>query len=196
MAEEIKDGTGTGKKAKVDANNFLHTFSVVEDEQQFATSNGESYNINTGWVNISDTTAMIYFKNNEETDFVITAIAAGLKEATVTNTPSIYVLKNPTAGTIISGAVDVDINENRNFGSSQTLKTTSFAYKGTDLNTFTDGSDVLLIAQTANGRLFAGIDIDLPKGSSVGVRVEPDLSAGTIDCYVALIGYVKNANLR
>ncbi len=53
MAEEIKDGTGTGKKVKVDAQNRLHTHSVTEGLVEHASSNGNSYNINTGTMTLT-----------------------------------------------------------------------------------------------------------------------------------------------
>ena len=66
MAEQIIDGTGTGAKVKVDSANRLHTHSVTEDLIEYAASQGDSYNINTGTINLTSATesALLYFKNN------------------------------------------------------------------------------------------------------------------------------------
>ncbi len=191
MAEIIIDGTGTGSKAKVDGNHQLHTFAVSETEQEQASSLGNSYNINTGWITgISGDSALMYFKNNEAQAFVVQAIAVGLGSGTSTDVQTVVVIKNPATGDIITNAVDVDINENRNFGSSQSLSG-STAYKGADGDSFTSGSDVLLIASNLGGRLFASIDMVLERGSSIGVRLDTVITGNT-RAYVALIGYLKD----
>jgi hypothetical protein len=195
MAEQIIDGTGTGQRVKIDNNNQLHTFSITETEQQQATDKGNSYNLNTGWVTISADSAVMYFKNDEDLPFVIDAVAVGFKTGTQADIGTITLVRNPTAGTLIDAATNVDMNQNRNFGSSKTLKSTSLAYKATASGqTFTDGDDIAIFAQSDTGRLFATIDFELPKGSSVGVQVDPNLSSGTIEVYVALIGYLKDVD--
>lgn len=191
MSEIILDGTGKGYKAKVDKGNRVHTFSITESEQDFATLNGDSYNINTGNVNISGSSALLYFKNDEDTSFIVDAIALGFSTGSNGATPSVTLKRNPTAGTIIDNATNVDMNESRNFGSSKTLKTTTLAYKGNSGNTFTDGSDIAQFYTGLNGRLFATINFELPRGSSLGIHVNPELTTGSVRCYAAIIGYVR-----
>ena len=193
MAEEIIDGTGSGKRAKVDTNNQLHVFGVTETEQQQATDIGNSYNLNTGWVSLAAETAIMWFKNDEDTSFVVDAIAVGFDTGTQADIGTITVVRNPTAGTMITAAIAVSMNENRNFGSSNTLATTTLVYKGATGETFTDGSNIAIFAQSDTGRLFATVDFELPKGSSIGIRVDPNLSSGTVNCYAVLIGYLKTS---
>ena len=128
MAEEIKDGTGTGYLAQVDQNNQLHTFSVTEDESQQATSDGNAWNLNTGDLTISASSAILYFKNDEDTTFVLDAIAVGISNKNgdgsglpLTDTPTIILNRNPTGGTIVDNAVDVAQKQNRN-GNSFRIK--------------------------------------------------------------------------
>jgi hypothetical protein len=182
MAEIIKDGTGKGNTAKVDNNNQLHTFSVTESEQRQASQIGNEYNINTGTIAYTGTgdSSMIYFKNDEDTDFVVTAVAVGLgtRSATVTDSANVTIIRNPTGGDLISDATAVSINSNTNFGSSNALSSTTLIYKGKDGGTI---------------RLYASLNIELPKGSSVAVKIDLNTSGGA-NAYCALIGYLKSTN--
>lgn len=197
----IENGVGDGTKAGVNKNNQLQTFSVTEDEAQSAAQKGNAYNINTGTIafsaNSTTRTSVLYFKNDEDTDFVITAIALGLgtRTATVSDAANVFVVRNPTAGDIIdSTPANVDINSNNNFGSNKTLKSTSLAYKGADGDgATTGGSDHALLYMT-DGRLFATLNIDMPKGSSIAIEFDGNTS-GAFNVYAALVGYVKDASL-
>jgi hypothetical protein len=194
MAEQIIDGTGTGKRAKVDNNNQLHVFAVTESEQRQATAEGNEYNLNTGEIALTGTgeSSLIYFKNDESEDFVVTSIALGIgtRSATVTDFAKITVIKNPIGGDIISDAILVDINSNTNFGSSKELASTSLVYKGKNGGTITGGSDHAIL-YSGDGRLFANINIELPKGSSIGIKIDLNTSGGA-NVYCTLIGYVAD----
>ena len=194
MGFTIKDGTGSSNESKVDKNKQLHVFGITETEQQQATDFGNSFNLNTGWIpGVSGTTALMYFKNDEDEPFVIDAIAVGLgRDTNDTDVQTIRLIRNPTAGDIITQATPVDMKQNRNFGSSATLKTTSLAYKTTNINTdFTDGDDIAIFAQNDNGRLFASIDFELVKGSSLGITIDTE-TTGNFKVYATIIGYLKS----
>jgi sensor c-di-GMP phosphodiesterase-like protein len=196
MAEQIIDGTGTGKKAKIDSNNQMHTFSITEDEQRAASRLGNEYNINTGTIAYTGTSesSMIYFKNDEDTDYIITAVAVGLgtRSVTVTDAAVITIVKNPTGGDVITDATAVSINSNTNFGSSKTLKSTTLAYKGKDGGTITGGTEHAILYMT-DGRLYASLNIEIPRGSSLGIKIDLNTSGGA-NAYAALIGYLKDVN--
>jgi hypothetical protein len=199
MAEQIIDGTGSGKKANVDENNQLHTFSVTESEQRQATEIGNEYNINSGTINLSTNSStrntILYFKNDEDNDYIASAIAVGLgtRSATVSDAANIWIVRNPTAGTTITNAAAADINSNSNFGSSKTLKTTTLVYKGADGDGATTGGSDHAILYMSDGRLFAGLNIVIPRGSSIAVEIDGNTS-GSFNVYAALIGYVKDPN--
>jgi hypothetical protein len=192
----IEDGAGNGKRVRVNGNNRLlaNAVTITEDEQ--ATKKGRSYNINTGVITLTDAvdTPIIYVKNNGDDDLHITAIAVGLGPSTggTGGIPKITVTKNPTAGTIVDNATAVDIESNRNYGSALTLVVD--AYKGATGNTMTDGTDHLILFQNASGRLFAAIDEIIPKGSSIGVKVDPQASNTSMDVYAALICHLEDPN--
>jgi hypothetical protein len=196
MTTTIKDGAGAGSSAKVNANNRLYTNSIQKSEAAEANTKGNAYNLNTGTITLTDSvdTPIMYVKNNETEDLNITAIAVGLGPSTGGSggIPKITIVRNPTAGTIVSGATDIDINSNRNYSSSNTVSVT--AYKGATGSTMTDGDDSLLFFQTSNGRLFASIDEVLPKGSSIGVKFDPQPSNTSQVVYCALISHLSDAN--
>ena len=188
MPDSIKDGN-SGYTAKVDANNRLSTFSISKAESQQAIDDGISYNINSGQISVSATSAILYLKNNEDKPFFIDAIAVGIGAGSFSDNVEIFVVRNPTTGTIIDDGTAVDMNANRNFGSSNTL--TADVYKGANAKTFTDGTDAILIAQHGQGRVFATINLELQKGNSIGIRVNPNLSSGSCELYAAIVGHVE-----
>lgn len=194
MAEQIIDGTGSGSKAKVDGNKQLHVFAVTEDEQKQAALKGNEYNLNTGKIALtgSSESAVAYFKNDEESDFVVTAVAVGIgtRSATVTNLAEIRVYKNPTGGDIITDASSMEMRSNSNFGSNKTLKDTSFTYKGKDGGTVT-GGDLHALLFSGDGRLYAGLNVELTRGSSLAVTIDLNTSGGA-EVYCAFIGYSRD----
>jgi len=187
----IEDGTGTGNRAKVDAYNRLTTRAIIETEKSNATDNGDSYNFNSGLIAITATSGLLYFKNNEDTNFVIDDIAVGVGQGgTASDLGVITIIKNPTTGTVISNASAADINVNRNFASSNVI--TGLLYKGASGTTFTNGTDAAILYQ-GEGRLFASLGFELAKGDSIGIKYAPNLSAGTRNVYAAIVGFSKEA---
>jgi len=190
--EQIKDGTGTGYLAKVDANNQIHVASIVSTATEDATKQGNSYNINTGLIPLTSSTesGIFYFKNEEspvsgESDFVLDALAIGIDSlGTTAGMSLITVVKNPTS---VSFSTAVDMNENRNFGSSNELS--SLAYKGAEAATITGGDDVGIFYQNPGTRGYYTLNFDLPRGSSIAVKIDTQTSAGTTNVYCALIGH-------
>jgi hypothetical protein len=101
---------------------------------------------------------------------------------------TIDVLKNPTTGTLIAGAVAAEMaGVNRNFGSSFALKSTTLIYKGAEGNTFTDGTKLISsIVQTPSRTPIIVGDIVLPKGSSIGFDVTPPTGNTAMDIQLGL----------
>jgi hypothetical protein len=190
----IKDADG--KAWVINGKGEGKVFSVQESEAQAASELGDAYNINTGEETFAASTnsALLYFKNDEDTDVIVEAIALGFRNSTTTDDLlAVYVERNPTGGTLVDATTDVGMNENRNFGSSKTLKTTSLAYKSTAQNqTLTGGEDIILLHASKAGRTFATINLDIPRGSSIGIRVVSASLATT--CYAALIVHAKDAD--
>lgn len=191
----IKDGTGTGKTARIDNTNKMDVHSVTYTEAVEAAENGDAYNINTGTIALTTSTAsgVIYLKNNEDRDLVIDSIEVGIGSAgTVTDSSIVTLIRNPTTGTLISNANAVDMNENRNFGSSKTL--IADVYKGAEGNTVTDGDNFAQFYVGAGSRLFAPTDLIIPKGSSIAITIDTNTSSGTTNVYAVFICHLKRSD--
>ena len=199
MAQGIKDGS-TGNTARVNKNLQVNTFSVVRTVSEQATQDEESYNINSGLITLTSAaeSGMIYYKHNETDSFDVTAIVVIMGPSTggsTSDTTHVRVYKNPTTGTLISGASAVNVNSNRNFSSSETLAS-SLAYKGATGNTITDGSIHIESLVNPGSRVAFGISETLSKGNSIAVSLEPNDSNTSMKAMIALIGHltVKNTS--
>lgn len=193
----IKNGSN-GNTAFVDSSKRLHTYSVTETASRYASETGDSFNINTGIINLTSDSksAILYVKNNESRDMIIEGIYYLIGNSTGgTGDVLISVLRNPTAGTIVSGASDVEIKGvNRNFGSSKTLS--ADMYKGAEGNTLTDGDKVIeTILNQSPQRVFINAgDIILQKGSSIGIEITPASSNTDVDVEAALSVHLYDSN--
>ena len=188
---KIEDGTGLGFDTSVDENNRLHVHSVQVTEVVHAAEQGLAYNINTGQISVTNDATLIYLKNNETRDFVISAIAVGNDGgATYSSRPLITVVRNPTGGDLISDQTAVDMNQNRDFGSSRVFD--SDAYKGKVGGTLTGGNDIAILQSTTGGRDFFTLDFVLTEGSSIGLTYTANISSGTSQIYAALVGYLRD----
>jgi hypothetical protein len=193
----IEDGTGTGRKAQVNSGNRLYVRSVSNTEGQEANTDGDAYNINTGYVTLTNAvdTPVLYVKNNEIKSLYIEAIAFGVQPSTGgVSTEKTYatVIRNPTAGTIVSDATDVPIKSNRNYGNQNVFDADVF--KGGTGSTLTDGEDHLILQLSEGSRAFATINEVIPKGASIAIKIKPPTSNTSMDVYTALVCYLKEPN--
>ena len=198
---QLQDGTGSSVFAKVDKNNQLHTFTITESEKNAAVEDGLAFNINTGIIALtgSSDSAIFYMKNEEspingESDIVIDTIVIGINSisATITENPIVTVIRNPTTGSIVSNASAVGMNSNSNFGSSESLSDSSI-YKGADGDTLTNGSDHAIVLCKEGRTTIPELNIDLTKGSSIGIKVDLNTSGGA-NVYVAVVCHRKDGN--
>ena len=180
---KIQDATGTGYEAKVNTRNELHTLAVQVTEETDAALAGRAYSISTDSVSITSATALLYLKNNEDEDICVSTLRVALGSGSFTGEATVDVIRNPTTGTLISNAVSVPVNVNENFASSKTLAD-SLAYAGVDGYTITDGDDAMIEFMGGDETLTISNPIVLPKGAALGVRVTPNLSAGSVNCIV------------
>lgn len=199
----IDDGTGKGYKQAVDERHNAHVFAVTETEIEDSTRQGLAFNINTGVINISSgsatRTGILYVYNDEDDDLIINAAIGwvGERTATTTDTPLFYLVRNPTAGTTITNATAADMaGVNSNFGSNNTLKTTTLVYKGADGDgAFTGGTDYAILGGKEETRSsYPELNIELPRGASIGVEVDLNTS-GAANVYFALITHERDPKL-
>jgi outer membrane lipoprotein SlyB len=193
---QIVDGTGSGRRAHIDGNHRISVKSVNIRESEASTHLGDSYNLNTGIITLTNDTEtpVMYVKNNEVADLHIIGTAYGFWTSTggsPTDT-QITVIRNPTAGTIVSTAANVAINSNRNYGSAKTLNVD--AYVGATGDTLTDGTDHLIFYATSGSRIAPNIDEIISKGSSIALKIKPPAGNTSMDLYAAIVLYVEDLN--
>lgn len=192
MAEQIIDGSGTGNRAKVGKDNRLQTRSISTFENIYEAEGGNAYNLNTGLISVSGDATLQYFKNNSDLPFIIEAVAlAAFDGITHTDAPYITLVRNPTGGDLITDATPIDMNQNRNFGSSKTPD--ADIYKGKTGGTLTGGDDIGIFLTGKTGRSFFGINFFLTKGSSIGIKLTSYLDTGSANYYCAIIGYFEES---
>ena len=201
MSTAISDGR-THNTLLVDQNNRAHTTATTEPIQDHACESGAKFNINTGDITLTDATdtSVLYVKNNEDNDLVITSLIYNLGASTGgSGDVLLNVIRNPTTGTIIDTTptnVDVGtgVSANQNFGSNKSLSID--AYKGTTAdNTFTDGSVTVTTRSASNtGRIVIALgSVIVPKGSSIGISYTPPTSNTSQICQFAIACFLKTS---
>lgn len=140
---QIEDGKGTGLVAGVSKFNLLETQSVTQPVAAWHAKEGRKFNIVTSILNIddSDDNAVLYIKNNEPEDFVITGygIMLGTSTGGAGGEWNLRSVRNPTGGSIVSaGAPITPINFNS--GSAIELLATCLE-KAAANQTLTGGTD-------------------------------------------------------
>ena len=168
----LDDGTGSGSRAKVDSNNRLYTNAISRAEVEQSILIGNGYNINTGLVSITNAgvdNAVWYFKNDGSLDVILFEILIILGTSTGgVGDGTLKVFRNPTGGTIISGALAVEANVNRNFASSNILDATT--YKGATASTLTGGDTFGSTNRSGTAVInFSSTPIVLKTGNSIGI---------------------------
>ena len=195
MADIIQDGTGKSYGMKIDIDGRAHVDSVSTDREAYSSQLGYSFNINTGLITLTNAAtdnAVLYVKNNENYNLVLTNVFYQTGASTGgSGNIIVSVYRNPTTGTIVSGASAVEINANRNFGSSRTLAVDAF--KGATGTTFTNGTKVLesiLATSTQRIAVSAGA-ITLPKGASIGIQMKTPTGNTSMAVEFAIACYLE-----
>ena len=186
MGFQILDGTGRNIKAKVSTNNRLYTQSVNRSEREQESLAGEAYIVGTGFVNLttSGTSAVLYFKNNEDVDLVITRFLVGVKKSAggTENFVTGIIYKNPTS--MVSGTGNPLSINNVNFGSSNTVDADSeIGQQGALL---AGGSAYLATIAPTENLTSEDASTILPKGSSIGVFITPPPGNTSVDVSVGI----------
>lgn len=187
---QIDNGNGT--TVNINNKREMLSFSVTETEQVASVESGDAYNINTGDIPCAGDTTLLYFKNDEDTPMFVEAIAVGLRGSTISDQATVTLISQPTGGDLITDATAVDMKQNRLIGSSKTLKSTTLAYKGKVSGTVTGGNDLAQFYMGNNSRLYATVNFEILRGSSVALKIEGTTTGG--NCYGALILHAKDSD--
>jgi hypothetical protein len=186
MGFQIQDGTGTNNKVKVSISNKLFTESIIRTEREEEALLGEAYIIGTGFVTLTSDTqsSVLYFKNNEDLDLILTKFIIGVRDSTNGGENHIrgVIIKNPTS--MSSGSGNNLVINNINFGSSNTINSDSeIGQEGASLNGgvtyFTTVTPVEQLTSEDSATI-------LPKGSSIGVNIIPPSGNTSLQVSVGL----------
>jgi len=196
MSITIKDGTGSGNVAKVTDEKRLETASITTSDKDHACGLGDTYNINTGDITLTDAneTTVLYIKNNESNPLVLTALIYNLGASTGgSGDVKLNIVRNPTTGDIVTNATAADTVSNLNYGSSKTL--TADVYKGATVDSVvTDGTVSVSTRSASNtGRIVVSLGaLVIPQGSSLAVNYTPPTSNTSQITQFAVACFVKN----
>ena len=200
MAQEILDGTGNGKRAGVDVDHRLLVNSVSRTQDEQAALLGLAYNLSTGTVNLTTDGAscVAYIEYTDGHPFVVKEIIIIPSESTGgVGNASMQILRNPTAGTIVTNAVPFTAVNNRDFSSSNDLNDDANIFKGVEGDTLTGGSTFAFTTRD-NFEIpitFDAANIVLRKGNSLGVCITPPTGNTAQSWVVAIVGFIETATI-
>jgi len=191
---KIEDGKGNGYLAAVDSTNRLEVHAATVDEERVATVEGEAWQIGSAIVSFTAATesAILYVKNTGDGDLIVDRLRLHLGTVTGgTGDWTLGIIRNPTAGTIISTAT-VATPTNINHGSSK--EPTGVFYRGVQGATFTDGTAAAFpIKSTGEGIIIFPFGRILPTGSSIGIRLTPPTGTTAANAIAVLRVYYPQA---
>ena len=191
MSDLIIDGTGKGYRAKVDDSNRLHTHAYTVTMVEAAALQGNSFNVSTGLIELTDTSdsAVFYIKNNTLDDLFFyrqdiligQSAGGGVAIATISYATSV------AGGTIVTDNV-TSVVVNSKIDDSTVL--------GAD--TLVGGQGKTVVA--ANSVSFAGTSsvsespLVLPPSQTLAVSIQPP--AGNTSQYVSYgASIISNASI-
>lgn len=181
---QIQDGVGSGVLMGVNKFNEGKIAAVVRNDFDQGTHEGFFFSVTTGVLALSAATAVLYMK---------TGVAhAHIAYITISSDDagfSAEIIKNPTAGTLISaGSAAV-------FTNSRFDKSNTFAGSGTigsNAQTLTDGTTIVSVSSSgAPIFLSNGVYIVLGSVNTLGFRITPQASGN----FCVTVGFA-NGNFR
>jgi hypothetical protein len=193
----IVDGEGKRHSVKV-RNGRMFVNAITEDASEHECEDGNKYNINTGDITIGNAseTSVLYIKNNETSDLVVTALIYNLGNTTGgSGDIKIDVIRNPTTGDIVTNENDAlvgpGVSANQNFGARKTLAAN--VYKGASGETkFSDGAVSVSTRSASNtGRFVVSLGaLIMPKGTTLGINYHPPSGNTSQICQFAIACYL------
>lgn len=181
----IKDGTGSERAAKVNSDNRLHTNAITISDAGKSNIDGKLFI--AGSLDVTLTTAnesAVFYLKNSGTETILTDIFT-ISVGTSTNgtgTSLNRLVRNPTAGTIVSNAVAMSV-VNSNFGSAKVLTADSFV--GVEGDTMTGGTEFSR-AELPTSFVVADLNIVLPPGASMGFLFTPPTGNTSQDISISI----------
>lgn len=161
----LEDGAGNNGDAKVNHNQQLDTFSVIEPEDKYNARNGKTWSVTQSTTPVGANDYVFYFKNtsNNET-YVVTDVRATAAAATLLSIDAVSGTPTFTAGADLSQV-------NRNRGASATM--TATIKEDTDTTGLTDDGRIFpLQVEAANklAHLRTSSNIHIPPGQAIAME--------------------------
>jgi hypothetical protein len=176
----LQDGTGKGYQLQITELNRAETDATIKTRiADISLREGQAYTIASGFISLTTTASysgVLWIKNTdtEGRDMFIEHIrVCGTGAGTMSmEALQCIVYRNPTTGTLISGA-SAAYKANNNFGSANEFN--GLAYKGADGNTITNGDWFTQFTTHIPGHSVIDFNdsIILPKNSSIGFALKP-----------------------
>lgn len=178
MAQEILDGLGSEKTARVTDRNQLDTFAVCQTRvADISNYNGNAFIIASDFISLTNTASfngILHFKNTSTTAKLFIKVIRVCADGSMGDM-QIKLIKNATTGTLISDAVPAYVN------SANLRKNTVFqgvAYKGGDNKTITNGSYFSQFTNHTPGHSIQDYDglIVMDTSTSLSMEVKPSVA--------------------
>lgn len=179
MAEQIKDGTGSGYLAKVNSNNRLEVLAVSRSRiADIATDEADSFIIASGFISLTTTASyngLLYIKNNSSTKSIIIGTVRVCGNGS-SGSVLVKYIRNPTAGTLISDG-NLAQQYSGNLGEDKVFDGLAYSASG-DGKTVTDGNDFTQYINVLPGHSIQFYDgaIVIPNGKSIAIVVKPSIA--------------------
>ena len=192
----IEDGRGKGFQVAVDSTNRLEVHAATVDEERIATVEGEAWQFGSATVAFTAATAsaILFVKNTDTRDMIIDRLRLHLGTVTGgTGDWTLGIVRNPTAGTLVSGGT-VITPTNINHGSSKEPSGTFL--RGVQGSTLTDGTTSSFpIKSSGDGIIIFPFGRILPTGASIGISVTPPTGTTAANAVAVLRGYYPAADV-
>jgi hypothetical protein len=194
MSMIIRDPLDSKGARVVGSEGRLRTASETLPIGSHETFSGQGYNINTGTINLTtgNESGLLYVLNTGANDMVCDLLIWLLGNSNITGVDSyLRVYRNPTAGTLLSGAALGTGALNRNYGSNNVPQGTILIGVEGSTITASDGVNVQSIV-TPPARIALNVgSIVIPQNSSIAMSYEPPTGNTSQDVQAALQLYVK-----
>ena len=177
MGQEIIDGTGKGYRARVNSNNRMETFSIIENRiADVSLRDGESFIVTSDFISlttIGSFNGMLYIKNSDPEKLLFIDKVRICGTGTMMGSIQSKFFKNPTLGTLIS-EVNPGITMASNLGSNVDFSGECYAASG-DGKTVTDGDQFSQFTVHLPGHTIQEYDgmLILPGGASMAIACKP-----------------------
>ena len=185
----------TLRGSRVDSKGRAETHATSRTQAEAQSELGLAFVLNTKDIQISGDSALMYIKNNSSTlnlHGTFLAMGVGVPSTSFAGAMTVEVQAQVDSGQIITDANTTAIKANQRIGHSNTFPDID-SFVGADGYTVVGGTPLSHFTQPASaigGRLSAGLTWIMPPGSRVCLIVLPNLTDGTIDVNLTVVGYL------